>query len=145
MATGLLAVLVLATTASAVADRIYDVDYAGWGVEMSDSQGVATSLSDFGFWTGPNVLVARRGDAKVRIPFRRIRTLEIGKYVPVRGHSPATVVTQTGRSYKLQIEKFEGQRYLSGKSEFGSLRIQLQNIAKLRLIRLSHTDPDVNG
>ena len=145
LATGLLAALILVLAGSADAGRIYEIDYAGYDVSMTDSKGVETELSEFGFWTGPNILVARRGDAKVRIPFRRIRSLEIGKYLPVKGHSPATVVTKAGKTYKLQIERFEGQRYLSGKGEFGSLRIQLMLISKLKLKRLSHTDPDING
>ncbi len=136
---GSLAVLcLLATTASAV--PIYEIDYADYDVTVTDSKGVVTELSDFGFWTGPNILVAKRGDAKVEIPFRRMKSLEVGKYIPVKGHSPATVVTKKGKSYKLEIERFEGRRYVGGQTEFGSMRLQLMQIKKLVLKRLSHTE-----
>ena len=138
---GLTAALCLALTSSA-SGQTYEIDYASYDVTLTDSQGVKTELTDFGFWTGPNILVAHRGDSKVEIPFRRIRTLEIQKYLPVKGYSPATVTTKEGKTYKLEIERFEGQRYLGGKSEFGSLRIQLMRISKLELKRLSHTTPD---
>ena len=142
--TGLMvAVCLLATTASAV--EIHEIDYAGYDVTLTDSKDVKTEVSDFGFWTGPNILVAKRGDAKVEIPFRKIRSLTIGKYIPVKGHSPATVVTRAGKSYKLQIERFEGRRYMGGKTDFGSLRIQLMQIKQLNIKRLSHTDPNVRG
>jgi len=131
--------LLLTTAASA---QTYEIDYASYDVTLTDTQGVKTELTDFGFWTGPNILVALRGDSKVQIPFRRIRSLEIKSYIPVKGYSPATVTTKQGKTYQLQIERFEGQRYLGGKSEFGSLRIQLMRISKLDLKRLSHTTPD---
>ncbi|MDJ0522350.1 MAG: hypothetical protein QNJ90_09810 [Planctomycetota bacterium] len=134
------AVCLLATSASA--GTIYEIDYATYDVTLTDTKGVKTDLTEFGFWTGPNILVAQRGDAKVTIPFRRIRSLTIGKYLPVKGYSPATVTTKKGKTYKLEIERFEGQRYLGGKSEFGSLRIRLMRISKLELKRLSHTVPD---
>ncbi len=132
-----------AHTASAV--EIHEIDYAGYDVTLTDSKNVTTEVSDFGFWTGPNILVAKRGDAKVEIPFRKIRSLTIGKYIPVKGHSPATLTTTRGKTYKLQIERFEGRRYMGGKTDFGSLRIQLMQISKLQIKRLSHTDPDVRG
>lgn len=148
--TGLIVAICLLATSSlpanvASAVEIHEIDYAGYDVSLTDSKGVATDVSDFGFWTGPNILVAKRGDAKVEIPFRKIRSLTIGKYIPVKGHSPATVVTRAGKSYKLQIERFEGRRYMGGKTDFGSLRIQLMQISKLSIKRLSHTDPDVRG
>jgi hypothetical protein len=138
---GLTAALCLGLTGSA-SGQTYEIDYASYDVTLTDSQGVKTELTEFGFWTGPNILVAYRGDSKVEIPFRRIRTLEIQKYLPVKGHSPATVTTKQGKTYKVEIERFDGQRYLGGKSEFGSLRIQLKSIARLELKRLSHTTPD---
>ncbi|MDF1703132.1 MAG: hypothetical protein P1V36_18450 [Planctomycetota bacterium] len=139
--TGLAAVLILVAT-SASAGTIYEIDYAGHDVTLTDSKGVTTELSDFGFWTGPNILVAKRGDAKVEIPFRRIRSLQISKYLPVKGHSPATVVTTKGKTYKLQLTRFEGRRFVGGKTDFGSMRLQLMQISKLNLKRLSHTDPN---
>ena len=139
----LAAVCLLVTTASA--DTIHEIDYAGWDVTVTDTKDVSTDISDFAYWTGPNILVAMRGDAKVEIPFRLIRSLEIGKYVPVKGFSPATLVTRTGKTYKLEIERFEGQRFIGGKTEFGTMRIRLMQISKLVLKRLSHTTPDIEG
>lgn len=136
---GALAVLCLLAT-SASAGPIYEIDYAGWDVSLTDTKGVKTEVSEFAFWTGPNILIAKRGDSKIEIPFRKIKTLEIQKYIPVKGYSPATVTTKKGKTYKLQIERFEGQRYMGGKTEFGSLRIRLMQIAKLDLKRLSHTE-----
>lgn len=133
-------VCMLATSASA--GTIYEVDYASYDVSLTDSKGVKTDLTEFGFWTGPNILVAQRGDAKVEIPFRKIRSLTIGKYIPVKGYSPASVTTKKGKTYKLELERFEGQRYLGGKTEFGSMRIRLQHISRLDLKRLSNTTPD---
>jgi hypothetical protein len=137
--------LLFLMSASASAGPIHDIDYAGWDVVLTDTKGVKTELTEFGFWTGPNLLVAKRGDAKVEIPFRKIRSLEISKYIPVKGYSPATVVTRRGKTYKVQIERFEGGRYMGGDSDFGSLRVQLMQIAKLELVRLSHTEDDIGG
>ena len=100
---GIAAVVCLLAT-SASAGTIYEIDYASYDVSLTDTQGVKTDLTEFGFWTGPNILVAQRGDAKVEIPFRRIRSLTIQKYIPVKGYSPATVTTKKGKTYKLEIE-----------------------------------------
>jgi len=135
-------VLICLFGASASAGTIYEIDYATYDVSLTDTKKVQTDLTEFGFWTGPNILVARRGDAKVEIPFRRIKSLTISKYIPDRGHSPASVTTKSGKTYKLEIERFEGRRYVSGKTEFGSMRIQLMQISKLNLKRLSHTGID---
>lgn len=127
---------------SASAGTLYEIDYAGWDVVLTDSKGVKTELSDFAYWTGPNVLIAKRGDAKVEIPFRKIRSLKISKYIAVKGYSPATVTTKRGKTYRLQLERFEGRRFMGGKTDFGSLRIQLMQIANLKFVRLSHTESD---
>ena len=124
------------------ADPIYKIDYADYDVKVTDQKDVVTNSTDFGFWTGPNILYAKRGTSKVDIPFRRIRTLEIGKYDAVKGHSPATVTTKKGKSYKIQIERFEGRRYIGGNTDFGTFRIKLMDIKKLELLKLSHTEPD---
>jgi hypothetical protein len=124
----------------ASAGTIHEIDYAGWDVTVTDSQNVKTDLSDFGYWTGPNILNCLRGDAKVEIPFRLIKSLSVGAYLPVKGWSPATVVTRKGKSFQVQIERFEGQRYLSGKTDFGSMRIQLMHAARIDFHRLSHTE-----
>ncbi len=129
----------LALSASA---ELHTVDYAGYDAVVTDSKGVTTEIEDFGFWTGPNILVGKRGDAKVEIPFRRIRTLEIKAYLPVKGYSPATVTTKKGKTYSVRIERFEGRRYLGGKTDFGTFRLYLMNISKLSLKKLSHWDED---
>lgn len=139
----LMAVFVASLAGSASAESIYELDYAKWDVTLTDSKGVTTDLTDFAFWTGPNILVALRGDARIRIPFRKIRSIEIGKYLPVKGHSPATLTSRSGKTYKVQIERFEGQRYLGGKTEFGSMRIRVMRIAKLRFKKLSHAEPEL--
>lgn len=138
------AALICLLVTSASAGTIHEIDYAGWDVVLTDSKQVKTELSDFTYWTGPGILIAKRGDAKVRIPFRKIRTLQISKYIAVKGYSPATVTTRRGKTYKLQLERFEGRRFVGGKTDFGSLRIQLMQISKLEFVRLSHTEPDVS-
>ena len=144
---GLAAVICIAAAtclaaSAASASTIHEIDYAGHDVSLTDSKGVTTELSDFAYWTGPNILVALRGDAKVEIPFRKIRSLEIGKYQADQGSSPATLVTTKGVRYELQLERFEGRRYVSGTADFGTLRIQLMQISKLTIKGFSHTDPD---
>ena len=141
---GSVALLCLLAT-SASAGPIHEIDYAGWDVVLTDSKNVKTELSEFGFWTGPNILIAKRGDAKVEIPFRKIKSIEISKYIPVKGYSPAVVKTKRGKTYKLQLERFEGRRYMGGTSDFGSLRIQLMQISRLELVRLSHTEDDIGS
>ena len=142
---GIGAITMLCLLASSASAEIHEIDYAGWDVVLTDTKNTKTELSDFGFWTGPNILIAKRGDAKVEIPFRKIKSIEISKYIPVKGYSPATVKTKKGKTYKLQIERFEGRRFMGGKSDFGSLRIQLMQISKLQLVRLSHTEADVGS
>ena len=139
---GSLAVMACLLIGSADAGPIYEVDYADWDVVVTDNKGVKTEAEDFGFWTGPNILVARRGSAKVEIPFRNVRLIEIGKYIPTKGHSPGSITTRKGRKYDIQVERYEGRRYLGGDTDFGTYRIQLHNIARLDLLRLSHTDDD---
>lgn len=136
------AVLICGFLTVAGADPIYEVDYADYDVTVKDHKGVVTDATDFGFWTGANILYAKRGTSKVTIPFRRIRSLEVGKYEPVNGHSPATVTTRKGKAYKIQIERFEGRRYLGGSTDFGTFRIRLADIARLDLKKLSHTESD---
>ncbi len=143
LGTALMVVIVASLGGSATAETIFELDYAKWDVSLTDSKGVKTELTDFAFWTGPNILVALRGDAKIRIPFRKIRSIEIGKYIPVRGHSQATVTAKSGKTYKVQIERFEGQRYLGGKTEFGSMKIRLLRISKLSFKRLTNAEPDI--
>ena len=138
-------ILVCGFLTIAGADPIYKIDYADYDVSVKDRKGVVTDATDFGFWTGANILYAKRGTSKVTIPFRRIKTLEVGKYEAVKGVSEATVTTKRGKTYKIQIERFEGRRYLGGSTDFGTFRIKLMDISRLDLQKLSHTEPDKPG
>ena len=125
---------------AAVGAPIYEIDYAPYDVTVTDSKGVATEATDFGFYTGPNILTARRGDGYVEIPFRKIKLLEIGKYVPSKGFYPATVTSRRGKTLQVQIERVHGQRYLGGNTEVGTIRVRLGQIQRLELKRLSNTE-----
>ena len=122
---------------------IYEIDYAKYDVDLTDQKGVKSEATDFGFYTGPNILSARRGDAYVEIPFRKIRRIEIGTYIPSKGHYPCTVTSRKGKTFQVQIERVEGQRYLGGNTEVGTIRIRLGQIQRLDLLRLSRTE-DMN-
>jgi hypothetical protein len=106
-------------------------DYDDFEVVVTDTKGVVTEVSEFGFWNGPNLLEALRGDAVVEIPFRKIRSLTVGAYVPEKGVSPCTVVSSSGKSFEVQIPRLQAQRYLGGESEFGSFRIRLMQLSRL--------------
>lgn len=141
----------LATVGSAVhpeaasADPIYKVDYADHDVTLTDQKNVTTAATDFGFLTGANILYAKRGSAKVDIPFRRIRTLEIQAYLPSKGYSPAKVTTKKGKTYDIQIERFEGRRYVAGNTDFGNLRVRVLDLRKIEFKGLSHTGDRVGA
>ena len=136
----LLLAAVLLLSPAAEGGPIYEIDYAKWDVRVTDKKGVLTEAEDFGFYTGPNILNARRGDGHVEIPFRKIRSVELGKYIPSRGYYPCTVTSRRGKSFQVQVERVEGQRYLGGDSEVGSFRVRLGQIQRLDLLRLSHSD-----
>ena len=134
-------ILVLAALAPvAVGAPIYEIDYATYDVTVTDSKGVVTEATDFGFYTGPNILTARRGDGYVEIPFRKIRLLEVGKYIPSKGFYPSTVTSRRGKVFQVQIERVHAQRYLGGNTDVGTIRIRLGQLQRLELTRLSNTE-----
>ena len=141
---GLIGILAIGTAAPDVsADPIYKVDYADWDATVVDNKGVTTKATDFGFWTGANIFYAKRGRSKISIPWRKIKSLSIGKYDPVKGYSEAVVITRKGTTVKIQIERFEGRRNVGGNTDFGDFRLKLMDISKLTLHRLSHTSDDL--
>lgn len=134
----LLSLVVLPTVA--IGAPIYEVDYAKYDATVTDTKGISTEVTDFGYYTGPNILMARRGDAYVEIPFRKIRTLELGDYIPSKGYYPGTVTSRRGKVIQVYVERVEGQRYLGGNTDVGTLRIRLGQIHRLDLKRLSNTE-----
>ena len=135
----LLVGLLMLASPSAVG-RTYEIDYATWDVKVTDSKGVTTEATEFGFFTGANVLMARRGDAYIEIPFRKLRTIEVGKYIPSKGYYPSSVTSRKGKTYKVEIERVEAQRFLGGDTDVGTYRIRLGQMKKLELLRLSQSD-----
>jgi len=134
----ILGLVVLAPSATGA--PIYEIDYAPYDVKVTDTKNVLTDATDFGFYTGPNILMARRGDGYVEIPFRKIRLIEIGKYIPSKGYYPGTVTSRRGKVFQVQIERVQGQRYMGGNTDVGTLRIRLGQIQRLELVRLSNTE-----
>ncbi len=128
------------TAASSAAAGIEEIDYATYDAKITDKKGVTTEVSDLGYATGANILLAYRGDAEVEIPFRLIRTIDIGDYVAEQRRAPVTVVLRSGRSVSLEIDNIEEGRLLKGKAEFGDYRIRTGRIRRLELLSLSHTD-----
>ena len=121
---------------------IEEIDYARYDARVTDAKGISTDLKDFGYATGANILMALRGEAEVEIPFRLIRTIDIGAYVPEERRSPCTVTLRTGRSVSLELDAVEGDRLLRGKAEFGEFRIRMGRVKRLELIALSHLAPE---
>lgn len=130
----------VALAPSAAGAPIYEIDYATYDVKVTDSKGVSTDATDFGFYTGPNILTARRGDGYVEIPFRKIKLVEIGKYIPSKGYYPSTVTSRRGKVFQVEIERIHGQRYLGGNTDVGTIRIRLGQIKRLELKRLSNIE-----
>jgi hypothetical protein len=110
-----------------------DSDYVGWDARVVDSKGVVTDVTAFGFWTGPNVLRVRRGDGTLDVPFRKLRSIEIGDYVADKGASAATLTTRTGKSYAVEIERFDAERLMGGETDLGTYRIRLLQIRRVDL------------
>ena len=132
---GALLVFVLACLVPGSASgRTYELDYATYDVFVTDSKGVRTEAWDFGFYNGPNAVPAFGGHD---VPFRRIRRLEIGRYIPSKGYSPATVTSLTNKTYRVMIERMESRRYLGGETDLGEFRIRLASIQTLDLVRLT--------
>ena len=140
LAGGVVSAMLCLVGGSASAEPLYEIDYATYDVRITDSKAVVTDAKDFGFFSGPNILEAMRGDAVVEIPFRRISTIEIGSYAPEKGTSPCTVTTNAGKRFDLTLDRTQGQRFLGGNAEFGNYRIRLMQIAKLELKGLSHAE-----
>jgi hypothetical protein len=136
---GLAALLFVLGSMPAAGAAIYEIDYATYDVKLTDTKSVTTEATEFGFYTGPNILNARRGDGYVEIPFRKIRLIEIQDYIPEKGYSPCTVTARTGTRYELQLERIEGQRFLGGTTDVGEYRIRLGQVRRLELYRLSRT------
>jgi len=130
----------VALAPAAIGAPIYEIDYATYDVKVTDSKNVTTEATDFGFYTGPNILMARRGDGQIEIPFRKIRLIEIGKYIPSKGYYPSTVTSRRGKVFQVQIERVQGQRYVGGNTDVGTIRIRLGQISRLELKRLSNTE-----
>lgn len=126
--------------ARAVGAGIEEIDYATYDAKVTDKKGVVTDVSDFGYATGANILLAYRGEAEVEIPYRLVRSIEIGDYVAEQRRAPVTVVLRSGRSVALEIDAIEEGRLLRGKAEFGDFRIRTGKIRRLELLSLSHTD-----
>ena len=119
---------------------IEEIDYATYDAKITDKKGVTTEVSDLGYATGANILLAYRGDAEVEIPFRLIRSIDIVDYVAEQRRAPVTVVLRSGRSVAREIDNIEEGRLLKGKAEFGEYRIRTGRIRRLELLSLSHTD-----
>lgn len=134
------AVLVGLVGARAVGAGIEEIDYATYDARVTDKKGVVTEVTDLGYATGANILLAYRGEAEVEIPYRLVRSIEIGEYVAEQRRAPVTVVLRTGRSVSLEIDAVEEGRLLRGKAEFGDYRIRTGKIRRLELLALSHTD-----
>ncbi|MCC7138289.1 MAG: hypothetical protein IT460_07680 [Planctomycetes bacterium] len=136
------AAVLLALGVGGVSAGIEEIDYARYDARVTDSKGVSTDLKDFGYATGANILMAIRGEADVEIPFRLIRTIDIGAYVPEERRSPCTVTLRTGRTVALEVDAVEGDRLLRGKAEFGEFRIRMGRVRRLELVALSHLTPE---
>lgn len=140
---GLVSVLFSAIVAAGGAPASADLsgdDYAPFSGRVTDSKGVVTDVVDFGFATGLNVLTAHRGDAEVDIPFRLVRTLEVGALVPEKGRAQGTVTLRSGKSIPIELDESEEDRLMAGDADFGSYRIRL---AKVRRIEIAVPAPRV--
>jgi hypothetical protein len=108
-------------------------DYLPFEARITDVQGVVTDCFSFGYATGSNVLLAHRGEADVDIPFRLVRVLEIGAYVPEKRRAPATVVLTSGKSIAIEIDATEEGRLMAGECDFGSFRIRLGKVRRIEV------------
>jgi len=121
---------------------INEIDYATYDARVVDRKGIATDVKEFGYVTSINILLAYRGEADVEVPFRLIRTIEIGEFVPEARRAPCTVTLKTGKSIALEVDAVESDRLLRGRAEFGEYRIRMGKVRRLELVALSHTGPD---
>ena len=133
--------LVLAATALALSSAAPapvsaaggEEDYYAIDARVTDVRGVVTDCVAFGYATGSNVLLAHRGEGDVDVPFRLMRSLEIGEYVPERRRAPATIVLKTGKVVAIELDSTEQERLMAGECEFGSFRIRLAKVRRLDL------------
>lgn len=125
-----------------VAADSQEIDFATYDARVTDKKGVTTDVKEFGYVTGLNILMAYRGEAEVEIPFRLIRSLEIGEFVPETRRAAVTATMKTGKTFALEIDAVEDGRLLRGKAEFGEFRIRMGKIKRLDLLRLSHMGPE---
>lgn len=130
-------VLGLLLVPSAVGGALDDLDYAPYDVRLVDTRGVQTEATEFGFFSGPNMFTVRRGDTYVDVLFRKIQSVEIGEYVPSKGYYPASVTSRAGKTFDVEIERIEGQRFLGGVTDVGNFRIRLGQIRRLEVIRFT--------
>ena len=108
-------------------------DYLPFEARITDVQGVVTDCVQFGYATGSNVLLAHRGEGDADIPFRLVRMLEIGAYVPERRRAPATVVLKSGKTIAIELDATEEERLMAGECDFGSFRIRLGKVRRIEL------------
>ena len=127
---------------SAGAGSINEIDYATYDARVIDSKGVTTDVKELGYLTSVNILTAFRGDADVEVPFRLIKTIELGEFVAVNRRAPCTVTLRSGKSIALEVDAVEEDRLLRGRAEFGEFRIRMGRIRRLDLLGLSHTGAD---
>ncbi len=138
LAAGLAAVALTGGRASA---SIEEIDYATYDVRITDSKGVVTEATDFGYYTGPNILYAHRGDGDVDVPYRLIRSMEIGAFVPDTRRAPCTLTLKTGKVIALELDNIEAQRLLGGRTEFGDYRIRMEKVRRLEILHMTHSGP----
>jgi hypothetical protein len=102
----------------------------GLDVRVTDREGIATELIDFGRAVGEHVLPGARGATTVDIPLRILARLEIreekGAAVP-RG--VATLRNDT--SVELRFPSYVADTAYRGEAEFGTYRIRLGDIREL--------------
>jgi hypothetical protein len=134
VALGVLGALV-AGPADPVGATIVDEDYAPFTARVTDTQGVVVDVEDFGYATGPNVLLAHLGDGDVDVPLRKVRSLEIGALVEKTRRAPVRAVMRSGKVYALELDNAELTRLFVGESEIGEYRVRLTKIRRLDVLR----------
>jgi hypothetical protein len=132
--------LLLALAAASPAGAAEERDYLALEARVTDTQGVETTVREFTFWTGPNVLSARLGEADMEIPFRLLRSIEFGEYAPERGTYPCRVVARTGKAFDVLVERIDAQRYLGGTTDVGRYKIRLAQIRRIDFAGLSRAE-----
>jgi hypothetical protein len=134
VALALLATGLVAAASSRASAFGGEEDYLPFDARVTDVKGVVTDCTSFGYATGSNVLLAHRGEADVDIPFRLMRSLEIGDYVPERRRAPGTVVLKTGKVVAIELDATEQERLMAGECDFGAYRIRLAKVRRIDLL-----------